>query len=489
MEAVQKFDKKSKYMYTTAAIGRDMMYAFYANFLLIFLTNAVGVTDAELVAVGIVMAVARVWDAINDTFMGFVIDNTKSRWGKFKPWLILGAITSAIVFFALFQDYGLSGAPFVIVFGILYVLSGMTFTMNDISYWSMYPSFTTDPKEREGIASLARIFASLGMFIVVGGVPIIYQNWAGGPKEAFFILAIVIGLIFIASQFMVFFGVKEPKNTITHVKQDKTKFKDLLGIIFKNDQLVVIIVAILLFNTGYFITTALGLYFFDYDFNRYGGAEFTIFTVILATSQLLAIGLFPAIVKKFGRKRIFLSATILVVIGYAVFFSAGYVFDLSMLVIGIAGFVLFFGQGLIQVLVLVMLADTIEYGQWKLGTRNESIVFSINPFVTKMATAIQTLVVSITLATSGLNSKVINPVTNAIDDNPNLTNTEIRALIDSLTTPEMLLNLRISMLGIPLLLIVLSYVVYHRFYKIDDKLYSQITLDLLERIESKEKEL
>lgn len=302
MEIVQSIDKKSKMMYASASIGRDMMYALYANFLLIFLTNAVGVSSADLIAVGVVMAVARVWDAINDTFMGFIIDNTKTRFGKFKPWILLGAITSAMVFFSLFQDYGLSGTPFVILFGILYVLSGMTYTMNDISYWSMYPSFTADPKEREKIGSLARFFASLGMFIVIAGVPVFYQNFAGGPKQAFFILALVIGILFVCSQVMVFFGVKEPKNTITHVEQAKTKFKDLLKIIFKNDQLVVIIIAILLFNTGYFITTALGMYFFDYDFNRYGGMEFTLFALILAVSQLSAIVLFPKVSQKIGRK-------------------------------------------------------------------------------------------------------------------------------------------------------------------------------------------
>ncbi len=483
MASVQSIDTKSKMVYSTAAIGRDMMYALYANFLLIFLTNAVGISSVDLVAVGIVMAVCRVWDAVNDTFMGFIIDNTKSKWGKFKPWILLGAVTSAIVFFLLFQDFGLRGFWFVVVFGILYLLSGMTFTMNDISYWSMYPSFSTNPKERENIGALARLFASLGMFIIIAGVPIFYQNYSGGAKQAFFILALVIGLIFVGSQVMVFFGVKEPKNTITHVEQEKTKFKDLFGIIFKNDQLVVVIVAILLFNTGYFITTALGLYFFDYDFNKFGGAEFTMFAGVLAVSQLTAILFFPKVSRAIGRKKLFFISTILVVLGYALFFSAGYLLPLNMLVIGAAGFVLFSGQGFIQVLVLVLLADTIEYGQWKLGTRNESIVFSINPFVTKMATAIQTLVVSITLAVSGLNDKVINPVTTARNNNPDMTTEQIRAMIASLTTPGMLLSLRFSMLAIPLVLIVLAYFIYQKYYKIDKTLYNQITSDLLIRLE------
>jgi melibiose permease/lactose/raffinose/galactose permease len=487
MATIQKFDKKSKYVYSTAAIGRDMMYALYSTYLIVFLTNAVGLPNWELVAVGVIIAIARVWDAINDTFMGIIIDNTRSKFGKFKPWLLLGAITSAVVFFGLFQDFGLLGWPFVIVFSILYVLSGMTFTMNDISYWSMYPTFTTDPKERESIGSLARIFASLGMFIVIAFVPIFYQNYAGGPRQAFMILAIVIGLIFIGSQVAVFFFVKEPKNAITHVKQEKTQFKNLLKIIFKNDQLVVIIVAILLFNTGYFITTALGIYFFDFDFNRYGGTEFMIFSGILAVSQLTAISLFPLLSRKIGRKNVFTLGVVLVVIGYLLFFSVKYWLPMNMAVIGLAGLVLFSGQGFIQVLVLVMLADTIEYGQWKLGTRNDSVVFSINPFVTKLATAFQNIVVTMTLAFSGLNERVIKPVADAVNSNPDMETAEIRTLISTLVDDRMLLWLRISMIVLPLILIIASYVIYRWKYKLDEKMYQEITTDLLKRVAAEEK--
>ena len=162
-----------------------MMYALYSTYLIVFFTDALGLSNWELVAVGVVIAVARIWDAINDALMGIIIDNTKSRYGKFKPWLILGAITSALMFFLLFQDFGLSGGWFVFVFTIIYVMSDMTFTMNDIAYWSMYPTFSSDPKERESIGSKARIFANLGMFLTIALVPIIYQNYAGGPKQAF----------------------------------------------------------------------------------------------------------------------------------------------------------------------------------------------------------------------------------------------------------------------------------------------------------------
>ncbi|MDO9628589.1 MAG: glycoside-pentoside-hexuronide (GPH):cation symporter [Acholeplasmataceae bacterium] len=476
--------KKTINAYTMSGAGRDMMYALYSTFLIVFLTDALGLSNWQLVAVGSIIAIARVWDAINDPIMGTIIDNTKSKYGKFKPWILIGALSSAVIFFLLFQDLGLTGTAFIVVFGILYVLSGMTFTMNDIAYWSMYPSFTTDPSERERIGSKARIFASLGMFITIASVPLIYQNFSGGPIKAFSIIALIICIIYIISQVVIFLLVKQPKNIIIDVKQQKTTLVDMVKIIAKNDQLVVVIVAILLFNIGYFITTSLGIYFFNYDFNKYGGAEFTIFSGILAVSQLTALGLFPVLMKKMTRKKLFTIAVGMITVGYAIFMSVGYILPMNMLFIGLAGLVLFSGQGFIQVLVLVMLADTIEYGQWKLGTRNESVVFAINPFVTKLATAVQTFVVTMTLAFSGLNSGVIQPLTQAKQANPNLTSAEARALIASNVSPEMLIGLRLSMIIIPLLLILLSYVIYRWKYKIDAKFYQQITSDLTDRIMS-----
>ena len=486
MEIGTKVKRKTKLIYSMSGIGRDMMYALYSTYLIVFFTDALGLADWQLVAVGTIIAVARIWDAINDPMMGVIVDNTRSKYGKFKPWILAGALSSAVIMFLLFQDFGLSGTAFVAVFGVLYILSGMTFTMNDISYWSMYPSFTTNPKEREEIGSMARIFASLGMFIVIAAVPLIYQNYAGGPKQAFSVIAFVIAVIFVISQLVVFFFVEQPKNIIIEANQKKTSLKDMIRIIFKNDQLVVIIIAIFLFNTGYFITTALGIYFFNYDFNKYGGFEFTLFSIVLAVSQLTALMLFPQLVKIMTRKKIFGLGIGLIVAGYLLFMSVGYILPMNMLFIGLAGLVLFSGQGFIQVLVLVMLADTIEYGQWKLGTRNESVIFAINPFVTKLATSVQTFVVTLTLAVSGLNQTVIKPITDEInaarEDGIVIPVEDIRQMVTDTVTPEMLLGLRTSMIIIPLLLILASYVIYRWKYKIDTKFYADLTQDLADRI-------
>lgn len=475
--------KKNSNIYTISGLGRDLAYTLYSTYLMVFFTDALGLSNMELISVGIVISIARIWDAVNDPIMGVIIDNKQSKYGKFKPWILIGAITSAICFYLLFQDFGLKGAAFVAVFGVIYVLSDMTYTMNDIAYWSMYPTFTTDPREREKIGSKARMFASIGMFITIALVPIIYQSlYPGTPKEAFSVMALVIVVIFLISQLVVVFFVKESKDPITQVKQEKTKFKDVLRIIFKNDQLVVLIFIILLLNIGYFITTALGIYFFNYDFNRYGGLEFTLFSVVLAGSQLLSFFLLPILTKRFSRRKVFSGAFISMATGYGLFFLVGYIIPMNMVFIGFSGFLLFFGQGFMQVLHIIMLADTIEYGQKKLGTRNESVVFSLNPFVVKLATSIQTLVVALTLALSGMNDKVIKPLTDFINSTNPSTET-IRNMISSNMTNHMVLSLRISMLLVPFLFVLGSYLLYMFKYKIDEDTHQKITQELREQLQ------
>jgi len=468
----------TKWSYSVGGIGRDMAYTLISMYIMVFFTDALGLSDWEIWAVSTIIALTRIWDAVNDPMMGVIIDNTRSHWGKFKPWVLIGAVTSAIFTFLLFQDYfGLRGVPFAVLFAIFYLLWEITFTMNDISYWSMYPSFTTNPKERESICASARFFASLGAFLAAGLIPIIYQNYKGGPVKAFFLISLVISIAFILCQTLVVVGVKE-KPLYAESEQPKTRLKEFVRIITQNDQLIIIFFAFLLLEIAFAILVNLGPYFFNYDLGRYGGGEFTMFLGILAVSQLLSTALAPAIARKITRRKIYDYSTIAIVAGFLLMLAAGYVLPTNMIVIGTAGFLFFSGQALILFLMYIMIADTIEYGHWKLGTRNESVVFAARPFATKLAASIQALIVAATLTLSGLNEKVINPLTEAKKINPALPTEAARAMIESSMTEAMRLSLRMTMMVVPIILVILSYLIYRYRYKLDDKFYSQIISDL-----------
>ncbi len=476
---MEKVSLRTRLSYGLGCIGRDMSYTLVNTFILTYLTFAVGLSNSELAVVGAIMLFARVWDAVNDPIMGTIIDNTRTRFGKFKPWIIGGAVVNSIFIILLFTDFGQSGTLFLTVFGITYILWGMTYTVNDISYWSMLPSLTTDQKERERTGSLARIGASIGLFVVTALVPLITQ--LGNITQMYNIIAIVIAVVFVLCQVLVVVGVKQPQNDITGA-QNSVTLKEMRSAIFKNDQLLAVIGCILLFNVGYFTTTGFGLYFFYFDYGVYGGSEYTIFAAVLGVTQIVTLAFYSVFSKHFTRTQLYTIATVLVVIGYVGFMSVGYLLPMSMLWLCISGFFMFCGQAIIQLLVLMLLADTIEYGQWKLGKRTESIIFALNPFVVKLSFALQALVVTGTLIVSGL-----NPIANEIstlESNSALSKEQVLLQANEVVatvTPDMKLIMRLSMIVLPLLLILCSYFCYRKFYKIDKQFYDRIISELKER--------
>lgn len=486
MESVEKIPMKNKLSYSIGCIGRDMCYALVSSYLVYFLANGIGLQNWELGVITIIMFIARIWDAVNDPIMGVIVDNTRSKWGKFKPWIITGAVSSSAITMLLFTDLGIEGVPFLILFAFFYLLFDITFTANDIAYWSMLPSMSTDQKQREKVSSLARIFANVGLFLIMILTPIIINNDYIGLKNGFLIIAAITGITFIACQLLVIFGVKEKFNPITS-RQDKTKFKEILHLIFGNDQLLAIAVSILLFNVGYYTTTSLGIYFFDYDYGDLGsGTGYTIFVAVVGITQIIGLALYPLFSAHFTRRQIFTISICMVVIGYIGFMLVGYTKLIPMNIISliIIGLILFFGQALIQLLVLVMLADTIEYGQWKLGKRTESMLFSLNPFITKFASAIQVGITNLTLILSGISALAFRR--SQIEENFEnkvISIEEKSQLLQSVlgdVNDKMLLILRLAMIIVPLLFILGSYIIYMTKYKINTNMYNKIISDLKE---------
>lgn len=443
-------------------IGRDMVYNLITMFLIFYLTEVVNVTNTELGWITGVILFARVFDALNDPIMGVVVDNTRTRWGKFKPWILIGVIFSGIITILLFTDFGLTGTSFIVMFAVLYLLWGIAWTINDIAYWSMMPSLTTDQNKREKIGAFARICANIGLFaVVVGFSPlsdVVAQN-TGDMKSSYLILTICIVILLWLFQSITLFGVKEPKNVFK--KESTTGLKGLFRAIFKNDQLICTAIAMVLFMIGYVTTTEFGLYFFKY---AYGDKNmFSIFAAIVGVTQLVALGLFPLFSKRWSRKTLYTGGTIMVIAGYILFFFS----PMNMIPLGIAGLLIFFGQAFIQILMLMFLADSIEYGQWKLGKRNESVTFSLQPFINKMGGAIASGILGVTLIISGIN-EAEKLYENAVD-------------ATAAITSEGLFTMKISMMIIPLIFIIAGYLVYLFKFKIDKKFYNKIISDLRER--------
>ena len=449
-----KPDKRNKYCFGLGTVGRDMFYAMESMFLMVYLTAVLNLPDSTLLLMGGILTALRIFDAFNDPIMGIVVDNTRSRWGKFKPGMLGGALTGGVFMVLMCTDLRLSGAAYAVVFTICYLGFDFLYGLNDIAYWSMLPSLTTDQKERERIGSFARICANIGLFAVVVGI-IPATNALGGVlgslKQGWFALALIITALMLVFLSITLFGVKEVRGVFK--EEEKTSFLEMFRVIFKNDQLLWVAISMALFMIGYVTTTNFGVYFFKYvygDENMY-----SIFALVLGLSQLAALLVFPAISKKITRKKLYAIATALVAAGYIIFFAA----PMNIAPIGLAGVLIFVGEGFIQILMLMFLTDTIEYCQWKSGKRSESITFSIQPFINKIGGALANGVLTITLVFSG-----INQAESAAD-----------------VTAEGILGLKFSMLILPLIIIAIGFLVNFSKFKIDEKFYARIIGDLKER--------
>lgn len=440
----------NRYTFGLGTVGRDMLYAMISIHLMFFLTDILNLPDSVMWWMTGALTILRIFDAVNDPFMGYLVDNTHSRFGKFKPWIVIGGIIGGILTVLLFFDFGLKGAGYVTVFIVLYLLWDLTYGANDIAYWSMLPSLTLDQKEREKTGSFARICANIGLFsVVVAILPV--TKALGGDTKAWRITITAIVIITWAFLCFTVFGVKEDRSI--RVKQEMTSLREMFRVLFKNDQLLFTAVSMALFMIGYSTTTTFGMYFFKYAFKDEG--MYSVFAAILGVSQLLALAVFPLFSKKHSRKSLYAFATVLVVAGYIVFFFA----PMNMIYIGIAGISIFVGEAFIQLLMLMFLADTVEYGQWKLGRRNESITFSVQPFINKIGGAISSGIVGATLIISGINA----------------------AETPEDVTESGLLIMKLAMLILPLIFIAVGYIIYRKKFKIDKKLFDTIISELAER--------
>ena len=447
--------KRNRLTFGLGTIGRDMVYSLVSMYLIFYLTDVINLPTSTLWWVAGIILIARIFDALTDPLMGFIVDNTRTRWGKFKPWIAVGIISSPVFTVLLFTDFGLEGGAYIAAFAVFYFMWGISYTTHDISYWSMLPALSVDQKEREKIGAIARICANVGLFFVVAGiVPLtaLLGQRSGSLRHGYWVFSILITSFMALGLCVTLFGVKE--TALATDRKQSTPLRELVRIIYKNDQLLFTAVAMSLFMIGYVTTTSFGLYFFKYAYGDEG--MYSIFALILGVSQITALAIFPLFSKRFERKTLFTAAIILIVTGYLIFFFAPVT---TMLFIGAGGILIFIGQSFVQLLMLMFLADSVDYGHWKLGKRNDSITFSLQPLINKMGGAISSGVVSAVVIVSGIKDA------------------ESAAEV----TAGGLLMMKAAMLIFPLICIAASYAIYRTKYKIDSRFYAQILSDLRAR--------
>ena len=461
--------KRNKICFGLGTVGRDALYSLVSMYLLVHLTDVVGFSDGGLAAIGIMLTVFGIFDAVIDPFVGAIVDSTKTKWGKFKPWILIGMIGTGALTVLMFHNFRMGETAHIVLLGVNYLLFSIFFSLNDIAYWSLMPAISKDQKVREGVGAFARICANVGMFAMVLiylNVPSMFSFLNMSDRDVYFIFAIICALIMWAFQSITLFGVKEDRSKLE--KEERTSLKDLWRALTGNDQLMVTAVSMALFMIGYCTTTGFGTYYFKYAVGDEG--MYMVFAAVLAVAQLTALSVFPLFRKKFSRKQLYTGSMIAVAVSYIIFFLS---FEWLPLIV-IAGLGLFFAQAFIQLLMLLFLADAVEYGEWKLGKRNEAASFAVQPFINQFGGAASKGVVSFTLIISG-----INMIANDIAANP-----ANEAQIIANMPGSAVWIMKIAMMILPLICILIGFFLYIKKFKIDEETYANILADLKAREEA-----
>lgn len=394
-----KLTAKQKAAFGIGAVGKDMVYALSASYVMYFYQDVLGLSATF---VGLILMIARVFDALNDPFMGIIVAKTRTRWGRFRPWILSGTVLNALVLYALFATPDLSQAGMMVYFSIVYILWGVTYTMMDIPYWSMIPAVTSTPADRENLSVVGRTCAGVGSALIAMFTMLLVGALGGDSERAGFrYVALIVSIVFVVTEIVCCAKMKESNQT----EMKTATVKEMFRALFSNDQAIVVVLSIVLINSALYLTSNFVIYFFKYDFGGTGWkASYTLFSTIGGAAQILGMMLlYPLLRKKLSNTGVFTLSLVLALGGYGLLLAlclAG--LSGNLIALCVPGVVVFACNGMLSVLTTLFLSNSVDYGQLKTGRREESVIFSMQTFVVKAASGVAVFLTGIGLDLIGL---------------------------------------------------------------------------------------
>ncbi len=412
----------SRIAYACGTFGHDVFYAMLATYFMIFVTSNLfnsGNASHDQYMIGIVttiILVLRIAELFVDPFIGNIIDKTKTRWGRFKPWVIVGAFVAAITLALLFTDFGgltvSNPTLYLILFAIVYFIMDIFYSAKDVAIWSMIPALSFDSHEREITATVARIGSVFGANLVtVIVMPVVLyfsvnQNGGAGDPTGWFAFACIGGGIATLGAIILGIGTKEQASALRENKTD-TSAKDVFKVLTQNDQLLWTAIAYLVYGIGINIVNNFNLYYFIYvigDATKFSGLG-----VINTIIGLLAVAAFPVLTTKFSRRKLFFASIAIMTVALVIYAMSGT--NVYLALFGAGLFAL--PQPLVFLVVLMTITDSVEYGQLKLGHRDEAVCLCVRPLVDKFAGAVSSGIIGLVAIwvgmTGGASSAGITP--------------------------------------------------------------------------------
>ena len=456
---------RSRLAYSLGAFGHDAFFALLSTYFMMYVTGHLFDSgdkhfDNKMVGyVTLIILILRIGELIIDPMIGNAIDRTNTKWGKFKPWVVGGGVISAVLLAALFTPLGglnmSNPILYLVLFAIIYIVMDVFYSFNDVGFWSMVPAMSFDSHERDKIATFARVGSTIGGqiigFVIMPMVLFfsVKQNGGTGDDRGWFIFAVIVAAVSAITAIGVGMFTHEQKSLLRENKEE-TKFKDILKILVKNDQLLAIAMSYLFFTTGQTLLNSFELYYFTYILGN--SKAFSILGGLNTVVGVISVFAFPLFSGKIGRHKLFYGAASIEVLGALIFAFAGK--SLALVLLGAELF--FIPQPIIFLVVLMTITDSVEYGQLKLGHRDESLTLSVRPLLDKFGGAVANGVVGAATVAAGMTG----------------------GATAATVTAHGVSIFKIYMFLIPIALIVVGIIIFALKVKLDESSHAKIVAEL-----------
>lgn len=457
--------------YAFGNLGQSAFYNALSTYFVVYVTSVLFVNVEKALATKLIalitslIVIIRIAEIFLDPLLGNLVDNTNTRFGRFRPWQFIGGLVSAVllvmVYTGLFGLVNVNQTWFIVLFVVVFIVLDVFYSMRDISYWGMIPAISSDSHERSVYTALGTFTGSIGYNgITIVVVPIVttfsfmFTGSRAESQSGWTAFGIITALLGILTAWTVAFGTKENESVLRSRADQSGNPLQAFAAIVKNDQLLWVALSYLLYAVANVATNGVMFYLFKFVLNL--PDAFAITGVIPVIAGLVMAPLYPALNRRIPRRYLFCGGMVLMAIGYVLF-----ILDSASLPVVIVALILFYLPGtFIQMTAILSLTDSIEYGQLKTGKRNEAVTLSVRPMLDKIAGALSNGIVGFVAVAAGM----VGSATAADMTAANVRTFETFAFY------------------IPLAFIVLSLLVFMFTVKIDEKMHERIVIELEEKL-------
>ena len=453
--------------YAFGNLGQSAFYNALSTYFIVYVTSCLfsgvekGVAAKLIGVITSLVVIIRIAEIFIDPLLGNIVDNTTTKWGRFRPWQFLGGLVSAlllvVIYTGMFGLVNVNTTWFIVLFVICFVVLDVFYSLRDISYWGMIPALSSDSHERSTYTALGSFTGSIGYNgITVVVIPIVtYFSWVftGSHAESqsgWTAFGIIVGLLGILTAWSVAFGTKESQSALRSKAQKNGGPLQAFKALFQNDQLLWVALSYLLYAIANVATTGVLIFLFKFVLDNQ--AAYSMTGIIALVAGLVMAPLYPILNKRIPRRYLYIGGMTSMIIAYIMLG----IFSNNMIMVFVA-LVLFYVPGtMIQMTAILSLTDSIEYGQLKNGKRNEAVTLSVRPMLDKIGGAMSNGIVGFIAIAAGMTGDATAADMTAANIN----------------------TFKTCAFYVPLVLIVLSLLVFMFKVKISEKMHDDIVKQL-----------